>query len=109
MTGIDDAVELAAYGTAHTCARRKTGQVLCWGRNVDGQLGDNSTTSRYAPVPVVGMDEATAIASGYEFVCAIQNGSVYCWGRNSLGQLGDGTNQQRYVPVKVRFSSPISR
>jgi len=48
---ITDAVELA-LGDAHSCARRRSGEVTCWGVNNFGQLGDDSTTLRPAPHPV---------------------------------------------------------
>jgi alpha-tubulin suppressor-like RCC1 family protein len=33
-------------GQTHTCARRVSGRVLCWGSNVDGQIGDGTTANR---------------------------------------------------------------
>ncbi len=54
VIGIADAVELAA-GSRSTCARRASGQVLCWGANELGQVGDGTTTMRSTPVPVVGL------------------------------------------------------
>jgi len=39
-------------GSGHTCARLRTGAVLCWGANSDGQVGDNSFISRNTPVSV---------------------------------------------------------
>jgi alpha-tubulin suppressor-like RCC1 family protein len=48
---ITDATELA-LGDAHSCARRRNGEVMCWGVNNFGQLGDDSTTLRPAPHPV---------------------------------------------------------
>ncbi|XYH94716.1 RCC1 domain-containing protein [Sorangium sp. So ce1128] len=38
IKGIDSVVELVA-GSNHTCARRESGDVMCWGRNMFGQLG----------------------------------------------------------------------
>jgi len=45
----------ARGGTAHTCARRSDGTVLCWGDNSAGQFGDGSTTSRFTPTLVPGL------------------------------------------------------
>jgi hypothetical protein len=36
---IDDAAEIA-LGSEHGCVRRKNGEVLCWGKNDKGQLGN---------------------------------------------------------------------
>jgi len=41
-------------GTNHSCARMSDGTARCWGLNSSGQLGDNTTTQRTAPVAVVG-------------------------------------------------------
>lgn len=102
VASIDDTVEIASFGRAHSCARRRSGQVLCWGRNVEGQLGDGTTTNRFSPVPVVDLDDATAIATGYDFSCALtRDGRVLCWGGNEQGQLGDGSRRQRSRPVEV--------
>jgi alpha-tubulin suppressor-like RCC1 family protein len=99
---INDVIQISSFGTAHTCALRRSGQVVCWGRNANGQLGDGTTTSRWAPVSVVGLEKATAIATGYDSTCALtQRGGVLCWGSNEHGQLGDGTRRQRVRPVEV--------
>ena len=31
-------------GDSHACAIRQEGSTFCWGRNIDGQLGDGTTT-----------------------------------------------------------------
>jgi len=51
---LTDAVEVSA-GEGHTCARRRTGEVVCWGWNGSGQLGDRTTTLRNLPVRVLGL------------------------------------------------------
>jgi hypothetical protein len=37
-------------GSYHTCAITNSGRVKCWGYNFYGQLGDGTSTTRYAPV-----------------------------------------------------------
>jgi len=38
-------------GSYHTCALRTTGRLYCWGRDANGQLGDNATLANQ-PTPV---------------------------------------------------------
>ncbi len=46
-------VSALAAGAAHVCALRDDGEVLCWGGNVGGQLGQGATASPVcAPAPV---------------------------------------------------------
>ena len=39
-----------AGGHYHSCAVRTGGQVACWGRNDQGQLGDGTATDSPTPV-----------------------------------------------------------
>ena len=111
-----------ASGNAHTVALRPDGSVWAWGRNTTetsppmpgGQVGDGSAYEyRHAPVPVVGMTDAVAVAAGHYHSLAVKSdGSVWAWGRNGTdtsnpsglcGQLGDGsTSMYSAVPVRVR-------
>jgi alpha-tubulin suppressor-like RCC1 family protein len=102
VADLTDAVEVAA-GNHHTCARRATGRVLCWGSNAVGQLGDGTTMDRARPVPVVGLTDAVEVSAGIRHACARRaGGQVLCWGENRHGVLGDGTMMNRATPVAVR-------
>jgi alpha-tubulin suppressor-like RCC1 family protein len=39
-------------GNAHTCVALQANEVLCWGRNNNGQIGDGTTTTAAAPTAV---------------------------------------------------------
>jgi hypothetical protein len=92
----------SATHSQHTCAVLATGGVVCWGANDRGQLGDGTREPRPKPTPVVGLDDAVAVAAGWSHSCAIRrNGRVSCWGANDRGQLGDGTIEPSLVPVDV--------
>lgn len=113
VEGLTDAVEVSV-GEGHACARRATGQVVCWGHNAWGQLGDGVAAHEacgpiredcaFGPVPVAGLSDAVAIAAGDEHSCAVRStGAVVCWGRNTFGELGDGTVVDSNTPVEVRL------
>jgi alpha-tubulin suppressor-like RCC1 family protein len=87
---VDPIVELASQ-SQHTCARRKSGTVLCWGNGSHGQLGNGARASAPRLVKVEGLQDAVELAVGRDFSCARRKaGSVACWGNNEFGQLGDG-------------------
>jgi len=94
------AVAGVAAGALHTCAITGT-TVSCWGSNLYGQLGDNSSTSSPAPVTAIGVTNPTKIASGAAYSCALAAGQAWCWGANISGQLGDGTKTDRHAPIMV--------
>jgi alpha-tubulin suppressor-like RCC1 family protein len=55
VTGLSAGVVEITAGAAHTCARRADHQVLCWGANASGQLGDGTTVARAVPTQVQGL------------------------------------------------------
>ena len=85
----------------HSCAVSGS-KVQCWGRNVEGQLGDGTTLTPLIPVFVSGITTATAVGTGYYHSCALlSNGVVNCWGENIFGQLGNATTTSSNAPVAV--------
>lgn len=90
-------------GYEHVCAVQNGG-VVCWGKNTNGNLGNNSTVTADTPVAVSGLPASsgvTRVKAGNFHTCALVNGGVKCWGRNDEGQLGDGTQIDRHTPVNV--------
>jgi alpha-tubulin suppressor-like RCC1 family protein len=68
-------------GRRHSCARRGSGAVVCWGSNSDRQLGDGTMTQRLTPTAVSGLSDAVEIATGGNYSCARRtSGAVVCWG-----------------------------
>jgi alpha-tubulin suppressor-like RCC1 family protein len=101
VVGITDAVELTA-GNSHTCARRASGAVLCWGNNSQGQAGVAVGAIQLVPVAVAGLTDAVDISAGTFHTCARKiDDSVICWGNNASGQLGDGTTATRAITAPV--------
>jgi alpha-tubulin suppressor-like RCC1 family protein len=103
VAGLPSGVVALAAGAAHTCALTPSGDVLCWGWNAWGQLGNGSTTGSAVPTAVTGLSgQAISLAAGGAFTCAVlASGGVDCWGYNATGQLGDGTLNNSPAPVHV--------
>lgn len=102
-------------GNSFACALDNAGKAYCWGYNGEGELGDNSTTNRNAPVAVIANLALNGkilaqIGTGYEHTCVLDSlGKAYCWGYNSFGQLGNNSTTQSAVPVVVTtIGTPIS-
>jgi alpha-tubulin suppressor-like RCC1 family protein len=91
-----------AAGSQHTCLVKSSGEVYCWGRNLDSELGDGTAQNRPAPVPVKGLTGVKQVASEMFHTCAVLNdGQVWCWGRNEDGQLGSTAARVATDPVQV--------
>jgi|GEM_PF-1596631 len=97
-------------GTSHSCARLSSGGVQCWGYNVAGQLGNETTTSSATPVNTTSIDTATSVMAGYSHSCALlSGGTVRCWGDNTYGQIGNGnTGGSMSTPTQVVSLSGVS-
>jgi alpha-tubulin suppressor-like RCC1 family protein len=92
-----------AAGGLHSLSLKADGTVWGFGKNINGQLGDGSTTNRSSPVAVTGgLSSVAAVAAGADHSLALTStGTVKSWGLNTQGQLGDGSTTQRTSPVSV--------
>lgn len=93
ITGSNQGVTDIAVGDYHACLLRNTGEVNCWGRGTNGQLGNGGTSSSYTFVTpsFPPLTSIAKIAAGGDTTCAIQtNGDLWCWGRDDYGQVGNG-------------------
>lgn len=102
--GITGAIDVAA-GFEHTCAVLGTGDVRCWGRGDEGQIGDEMMEvgrSVFSPTAVA-ISDATAIAAGDHFNCVVHEaGHMSCWGIDA-GAFGDG------LAVGQPYPRPVGR
>jgi len=93
--------EHAAVGVSHSCVVATSArEVLCWGANDRGQLGNGARDDSPLPVLVTGARGATTVSLGERFSC-FAAGQVWCWGDNANGQLGDGTTSARRLAAPV--------
>jgi alpha-tubulin suppressor-like RCC1 family protein len=92
-----------AGGGGHTAAIKTDGTLWLWGRNYNGQLGDNTTVYKSSPFQVVGFaTNWSSVSCGGSFTAAIKtDGTLWNWGRNNNGQLGHNTTTHRSSPVQT--------
>jgi alpha-tubulin suppressor-like RCC1 family protein len=97
-------------GSYHCLALCTDGAAVAWGANYKGQLGDNTTTQRNAPVLVnagsgvsalYGRTVTALVGEDTSSLALCSDGSLVAWGENAVGQIGDGTTTNRSVPVLV--------
>ncbi|MEI2774839.1 MAG: hypothetical protein V9G19_02485 [Tetrasphaera sp.] len=100
---------LIAAGGGHCVVTTSTGQVLTWGFNDRGQLGQGDVLASATPRPLAGLDEVTSVGAAYHHtVAASGDGSVWAFGLNDGGQLGDGARHDRLNPVKAIGLPPVA-
>ncbi len=106
---LQEVVEIAA-GTSSSCARVLSGELRCWGRNLDGAVGDGTLHRQTRAVPVIDPGAATVpplldveeVSAGGIHSCArVVGGQARCWGSNPRGALGNGTSSTSLVPQVV--------
>lgn len=101
-----------AGGFNHALAVLGDGEVLAWGENEKGELGNGTNVRGDAPGAVCApggpvpcskrLNYVSAVAAGNEFSLALQwSGRVLAWGDDEEGQLGDGATTSSDVPVSV--------
>lgn len=104
--------DVMAAGYAHVCTIGQLGKVLCWGRNLEGQIGLPVQDSiMYSSQPnEVEIDGVTHIATSGNHTCAIRyDGRVSCWGANSVGQLGIGHANTISTPTLVESLTDVTQ
>ena len=100
-------------GSTHSCALLDTGDVLCWGSNTLGQLGQGNSTgvgdgngpdvAGIDPVDLGDGQASIAVVAGRQHTCGLlDNGYAKCWGRGLHGALGsDDTSNIGTSPLDM--------
>lgn len=95
-------------GEFHSCGVDVAGGMRCWGRNVEGQIGNGAFSSvggiitTFPYLKAATLANVRNVAAGYRHSCAVTiSGGAMCWGDNSAGQLGDSTKISRATPQFV--------
>ena len=96
-----------AVGQTHAYALLASGEVVAWGSNAYGQIGDGTTVDKNVPVFVMKngterLSQIKMIAAGGHHGYALTNqGTVYAWGNNQVNQLGCGDSDTHLYPKLV--------
>ena len=100
--GMTNWSQISSFGN-HNLGIVSTGVIYSWGRNNNGQLGDNTTSNRSSPVTVVGgITNWSQVSAGWNHSLGITStGIAYAWGYNVSGNIGDNTTSDRSSPVTV--------
>lgn len=91
---IMEQISAIAAGGAFSLAIDSAGNLLAWGDNARGQLGDGTQQTRTTPTAVTGLNKVRSVSAGYQHVLAVVDDTgidrLYTWGDNNSGQLGTG-------------------
>lgn len=104
---------------SHFCALMSDATIQCWGRAYRGSLGrgPDAGSSPSLPAPVVGIADATQIASSatVSSTCArLADERVLCWGDNANAQLGLTApaatldSLDHHTPTEIAVSVPLA-
>lgn len=76
-------------GQFHSCAITATGDVTCWGRNNEGQLGDGTRRDRETPVWTRVRQAVDVDAGAWQTCATLEGGRARCWGggRRNVAQV----------------------
>jgi len=90
-------------GATHSCAVGRDHKLICWGSDVDGELGDGTTAATRLPTPAGSLGaHVVGAAAGTHFGCALgDDGSVSCFGANDQQQAGQPASATVAAPTQV--------
>jgi uncharacterized repeat protein (TIGR02543 family) len=85
----DKIIQISA-GNYHSSALTSNGRIFTWGRNVSGQIGDNTTINKLIPTEITQLfaldidDHIQSIIMSSTSAFYTRNGFIYKWGSNVL-------------------------
>lgn len=115
VTGVANVIAIATSGgwdtdcgfadfvppTHYSLALTENGNLLGWGDNQDGQLGNGSRETSSAPTAAIGLSDMVAVDAAPIHSLAIRSdGTLWAWGDDSYGAIGDGHSDANPLPIK---------
>lgn len=90
-----------AAGGYHSLVRTAKGEVLAWGGNSCGQLGDGSTHDSLLPKRILEGGVRAVAAGRCHSLALTDKGSVLAWGSNKDCLLGTGPTEKQLTPASI--------
>lgn len=93
-------------GDHHMTAIKDDGTCWLWGRNSDGQLGNDTTTTVSSPIQTIcgGNNWAQVDGGQYHTAALKTDGTCWVWGANGRGQLATNNTTGASSPVQTVMS-----
>lgn len=90
VTGAQTFVAVSS-GAYHTCGWTLSFNPYCWGKNVDGRVGNAGTEQINTPTHLAGSSVFRQMSAGGSHACGVTPADrLLCWGNGRDGQVGDG-------------------
>jgi len=104
-------VTMVSGGNKNGYVILSSGELMAWGRNDEGQLGNGTNTDSNAPVyvkinSITNLQNVIQVDGGDNFGVALKSdGTVWTWGYNNNKQLGQDDNTNRNFATQVFLNS----
>jgi alpha-tubulin suppressor-like RCC1 family protein len=107
---LEDDVFQVSVGQGHACAVGTAGDLWCWGRNLDGQLGTGRPEQQVREPERVGQaQDFRRVAAAQTHTCGVDRSNrLLCWGNKDAGKLGTLNGDSTAVPARVAESGTRS-
>ncbi len=99
---------LLAIGSIDAMVVTNDNQLVGWGSNTYGALGDGTVTARTTPVvtskgAIGATRKIVGLYMAYHTMVLTDDNRLFTWGYNAAGQLGDGSTNNRFQPNFIYY------